>query len=82
MLHRLFETRNPLALRHERGPFDIVGDVHGCLDELLVLMEAMGYRVERTGKEFVVTPPHGRTLAFVGIWWTAARLHRECCGWP
>jgi len=66
LLHRLVQTRNPLALRHARGPFDVVGDVHGCLDELLALMEAMGYRVERVGKEFAVTPPHGRTLTFVG----------------
>jgi protein phosphatase len=63
---RLVETRDPLALRKARGPFDIVGDVHGCLDELLALMEVMGYRVERVGKEFTVTPPEGRTLAFVG----------------
>ena len=58
LLHRLVETRNPLALRKVRGPFDVVGDVHGCLDELLALMEAMGYRVERVDKEFAVTPPH------------------------
>ena len=66
MLRRLVQTRNPLALRHTRGPFDVVGDVHGCLDELLALMQAMGYRMERMGKEFAVTPPQGRTLAFVG----------------
>ena len=63
---RLVEARDPLALRNTRGPFDVVGDVHGCLHELLALMDAMGYRVERTGKEFAVTPPQGRTLAFVG----------------
>jgi len=34
---------NPVALRKARGPFDVVGDVHGCLDELLALMQAMGY---------------------------------------
>ncbi|MFZ0336759.1 MAG: metallophosphoesterase, partial [Terracidiphilus sp.] len=60
------ETRDPLALRHMHGPFDVVGDVHGCLDELLALMDAMGYVVERAGREFAVTPPQGRTLAFVG----------------
>jgi hypothetical protein len=26
---------------------DIVGDVHGCLEELLELMAALGYRVQR-----------------------------------
>ncbi len=48
------------------GPFDIVGDVHGCLDELLALMALLGYRVQRLGPEFEVIPPQGRTLAFAG----------------
>jgi len=58
--------RNAVNLRHAHGPFDIVGDVHGCLDELLALLQALGYGVERHGENFKVTPPHGRTLAFVG----------------
>src|SRR5215831_20359986 len=29
----------------EHGPFDIVGDVHGCFDELLELMNKLGYAV-------------------------------------
>ncbi len=49
-----------------RGPFDIAGDVHGCLEELLELLAALSYRVERRRDEFSVTPPRGRTLAFVG----------------
>lgn len=32
--------------RHERGPFDIIGDVHGCFDELAELLERLGYRIE------------------------------------
>ncbi|MGA2850127.1 MAG: polynucleotide kinase-phosphatase [Terracidiphilus sp.] len=52
--------------REEHGPFDIIGDVHGCLEELLELMALLGYQVERQEKEFVVTPPDGRKLAFVG----------------
>ena len=60
------KRRNAVNLRHARGPFDIVGDVHGCLDELLALLRALGYTVERQGEEFKVTPPPGRTLAFVG----------------
>ena len=64
--HRLVETRDPLALRKARGPFDVVGDVHGCLDELLALLDAMGYGVQHAGKRFAVTPPQGRTLVFVG----------------
>jgi protein phosphatase len=45
---------------------DIVGDVHGCLEELLELMAALGYIVERQNGDFAVTPPLGRKLAFVG----------------
>src|SRR5580658_2238263 len=52
--------------RDERGPFDVIGDVHGCLDELLELMAALGYHLERQEKEFVIAPPEGRKLAFVG----------------
>jgi protein phosphatase len=43
-----------------------VGDVHGCLVELLELMKALGYGVKRRREDFSVTPPRGRTLAFVG----------------
>ena len=48
------------------GRFDIVGDVHGCLEELLALIAALGYRVERKADGCEVTPPSGRILAFVG----------------
>jgi len=30
-------------LKHERGPFDIIGDVHGCFDELVLLLGKLGY---------------------------------------
>src|SRR6185436_1733195 len=29
--------------RHESGPFDIIGDVHGCADELETLLARLGY---------------------------------------
>ena len=37
--------RQPLwnNLKHERGPFDIIGDVHGCCDELEALLQQLGY---------------------------------------
>lgn len=28
---------------HEKGPFDIIGDIHGCLEELRELLNKMGY---------------------------------------
>jgi protein phosphatase len=50
----------------ERGPFDIIGDVHGCLDELTELMGRLGYTVTSTADGYEVTAPVGRTLIFVG----------------
>ena len=32
--------------KDEHGPFDIIGDVHGCFDELAKLLGELGYRVE------------------------------------
>jgi protein phosphatase len=52
--------------RTEHGPFDVIGDVHGCLGELIELMTTLGYQVERNEKEFSVVPPDGRRLVFVG----------------
>ena len=52
--------------KSEHGPLDIVGDVHGCLEELLELMGSLGYAVAKEDGEFRVTVPEGRKLAFVG----------------
>ncbi|HZE54615.1 MAG TPA: polynucleotide kinase-phosphatase [Bradyrhizobium sp.] len=65
-------TRQPLWTdkRHDRGPFDIIGDVHGCADELHALLTKLGYRVEWAdvgGDRMVtVTAPQGRKVIFVG----------------
>lgn len=50
----------------EHGPFDIIGDVHGCFDELLELMRKLGYAVNLEGERYVVHPPDGRKAVFVG----------------
>lgn len=57
-------TREPLwnNRRDDYGPFDIIGDVHGCYEELLGLAGKLGYSVS----DHVVTHPEGRRLAFVG----------------
>ncbi len=57
-------TRSPLwnDRRAETGPFDVIGDVHGCRAELDELLRELGYRVEGD----VVTPPEGRRAIFVG----------------
>lgn len=53
-------------LKHEHGPFDIIGDVHGCFDELLNLLARLGYRVESADGEYLVIPPPGRKAVFLG----------------
>jgi protein phosphatase len=52
--------------KSEHGPLDIVGDVHGCLDELLELMGSLGYAVAKEDGVLRVIVPEGRKLAFVG----------------
>ncbi len=41
-------VREPLwnNLKHEHGPFDLIGDVHGCCDELVELLGKLGYEVD------------------------------------
>lgn len=57
--------RVPLKPNHRElhGPFDLIGDVHGCLPELLSLLSGLSYTL---GEQFEVTPPPGRTLIFLG----------------
>ncbi|GGT18979.1 polynucleotide kinase-phosphatase [Streptomyces purpureus] len=45
-------------LRHLTGPFDIIGDIHGCSSELETLLAKLGYK---DGAH-----PEGRTAVFVG----------------
>jgi protein phosphatase len=61
--------------REDHGPFDIIGDVHGCFDELADLLGSLGYRFEPGGAEAsggaasggaVVVPPTGRKAVFLG----------------
>jgi diadenosine tetraphosphatase ApaH/serine/threonine PP2A family protein phosphatase len=49
--------------RDEHGPFDIVGDVHGCYDELIELLESLGYQ---PNDESAMRHPQGRRAIFVG----------------
>ena len=56
--------------RDETGPFDIIGDVHGCADELQVLLVELGYAISREEQDgeprYRVTPPEGRKAVFLG----------------
>lgn len=63
-------VREPLLNDHrdQHGPFDIVGDVHGCLDELVELLGRLGYAVttDAEGRPVDAEHPDGRTVVFVG----------------
>ena len=66
--------RIPLSnnLRHHSGPFDIIGDVHGCFDELWTLLQQLGYRLEHyqttdlSQPQYRVNHPQGRQVIFLG----------------
>jgi protein phosphatase len=49
--------------KHEHGPFDIIGDVHGCFDELTELLGKLGY-AEQPGGAW--SHEGGRKLLFLG----------------
>jgi protein phosphatase len=51
---------------NEHGPFDIIGDIHGCIDELRDLLVQLGYDVAHENGAYRVTPPVGRKAVFVG----------------
>ncbi len=56
--------RQPLwtNLRSEHGPFDIIGDIHGCYDELTALLNLLGYQIDGE----TARPPDGRKVVFLG----------------
>lgn len=65
-------TREPLwnNRRTDHGPFDVIGDIHGCFDELVELLEKLGYSIAKDPAapegDWSVTPPPGRKAVFVG----------------
>ncbi|MGI9424664.1 MAG: metallophosphoesterase [Hyphomicrobiaceae bacterium] len=71
-LMRVLGERQALSCdrRSECGPFDIIGDVHGCRDELIELLGQLGYGVTFRGqgsrRKVSVSPSAGRRLVFVG----------------
>lgn len=57
--------------KDETGPFDIIGDVHGCFDELYELLTTLGYQINHVKADdsnfgVEVLAPHGRKAVFVG----------------
>jgi protein phosphatase len=67
-------ARQPLwnNRKGDRGPFDIIGDIHGCCDELEQLLQQLGYQiVEKTSASAVwnfptYAHPEGRKAVFLG----------------
>jgi protein phosphatase len=54
-------------LRHETGPFDVIGDVHGCRAELELLLVELGYHISRDSAGRAVGAHHDdRRAVFVG----------------
>src|SRR5262249_21215568 len=56
--------------RGERGPFDIIGDVHGCFTELSALLRQLGYAIDAHDtngeRRYHVTHPEQRRVIFLG----------------
>ncbi|MET4106118.1 polynucleotide kinase-phosphatase [Hymenobacter sp. UYP22] len=67
-------VRDPLYSnrKQDNGPFDIIGDVHGCYQELVQLLTELSYAVEEQPITDVrdlgvrVTAPAGRRALFLG----------------
>ena len=61
-------VREPLYndRRGDRGPFDIIGDVHGCYDELLSLLGKLGYVEAPFIGGVTRRHPEGRRAVFLG----------------
>jgi protein phosphatase len=55
--------------KFDTGPFDIIGDIHGCFDELCLLIEKLGYRIQAptpASPYYQIQHPQQRKLVFLG----------------
>lgn len=54
--------------RHDSGPFDVIGDVHGCREELEALLGQLGYEIRRDERDRAVDAVHpgGRRALLLG----------------
>ncbi|MDX5436532.1 MAG: metallophosphoesterase [Pontibacter sp.] len=57
-----------LELPEEHGPFHVIGDVHGCFDELMELLRQLSYEVhyDADAEKYKVKTPDSCKLVFVG----------------
>ncbi|HFC30510.1 MAG TPA: polynucleotide kinase-phosphatase, partial [Oceanospirillales bacterium] len=56
-LQPMYNNRKELT-----GPFDLIGDIHGCYDELVELITKLSYQIDNHN----ATHPENRTLIFLG----------------
>lgn len=66
ILEKLYNNK-----KDETGPFDIIGDIHGCYSELEELLIKLGYKINavspnETNYGFEVITPENRKIIFVG----------------
>lgn len=57
--------------KEDHGPFDLIGDVHGCIEELLELLQKLGYQVSEHQpddgeRKFRTASDTGRKAVFLG----------------
>jgi polynucleotide kinase-phosphatase len=57
--------------KFDMGPFDIIGDIHGCFDELQELLINLGYSLSRVEEDeknfgFYINSPNNRKVIFLG----------------
>jgi len=66
ILEKLYNNK-----KDETGPFDIIGDIHGCYTELEELLIKLGYKINtvspnETNYGFELISPENRKVIFVG----------------
>ena len=69
--------------RDRTGPFDVLGDVHGCRAELEALLGRLGYRItgDAAGRPSTRSRRRAGPRCSSATWWTAGRTHRGYSGW-
>ncbi len=65
---QITRTRLFNDLRDQPGPFDVIGDIHGCRAELEALLVELGYALVRDeqGRPVGADHPQGRSVIFLG----------------
>lgn len=59
-------TPMPSNRKDDNGPFDLIGDIHGCADELSDLLVLLGHAEWSEGRLITVKHGEGRKLVFLG----------------